>query len=137
MNACVSIYACMCVYIVFIFVLFFHFNRISVRKPMIYHGTPVYIVSLQHYLHGRIRVLYVLIPRPPGVPYTISQLTRRKKKRNKIIIIIIMKGRLIWHFGIRKNSSFPRSNTKYIVIMMLWNFKNGYGVKIIIIFINV
>lgn len=58
------------VYILFLFsCYFFHFNRISVRKPVIYHETPVYIVSPQHYLHGRIRVLYVLIPQPPGVPY--------------------------------------------------------------------
>lgn len=36
---------------------FFHFNRISVRKPMIYHEASVYIVSPQHYLHGRIRLV--------------------------------------------------------------------------------
>lgn len=57
-NMCVyALCICLCVYIVFIFVLFFHFNRISVRKPMIYHMALVYIVSPQHYLHGRIRLV--------------------------------------------------------------------------------
>jgi len=47
-----------CVCILFLFLCyFFHFNRISVRKPMIYHEAPVYIVSPQHYLHGRIRLV--------------------------------------------------------------------------------